>query len=44
MICKFCKHKWETRSKLLNVSCPSCLNKNRNGNMNEVNKNGQKKI
>jgi len=29
MKCKFCKYEWETKSKMILVSCPSCGNKNK---------------
>lgn len=36
MKCKYCGYEWNTLSKLIFVSCPSCMNKN------EVTKNGNK--
>jgi len=29
--CQFCKHEWETKSKMVFVCCPSCLKKNKIG-------------
>lgn len=28
--CKYCKYEWQTKSKLLNITCPSCLKKIKN--------------
>jgi len=29
MKCKFCGYEWNTRSEMIMVSCPNCLNKNK---------------
>lgn len=37
--CKKCQYEWETNSKLILVSCPSCGTKNKNIKIGENQKN-----
>ncbi len=41
--CSNCKYTWETNSKLIYVTCPSCRLKVKNSDKNDVNQDGGEK-